>query len=137
MAIVAEFTLFDTDVLIDALRDVSEAASYLEEEEQRSVLSISIVTQMELVVGCRNNDELRKLEQFLERFVVVSLSQAIGEQSLALLRQYRLSHGLLIPDALIAATAITLQRSLVAKNQRDYRFIDDLELRQCPPEHAR
>ncbi|MDH3600612.1 MAG: type II toxin-antitoxin system VapC family toxin [Candidatus Tectomicrobia bacterium] len=133
----AEFTLFDTDVLIDALRDVSEAASYLEEEEQRSVLSISIVTQMELVVGCRNNDELRKLEQFLERFVVVSLSQAIGEQSLALLRQYRLSHGLLIPDALIAATAITLQRSLVAKNQRDYRFIDDLELRQCPPEHAR
>jgi len=137
VAIVAEFTLFDTDVLIDALRDVSEAASYLEEEEQRSVLSISIVTQMELVVGCRNNDELRKLEQFLERFVVVSLSQAIGEQSLALLRQYRLSHGLLIPDALIAATAITLQRSLVAKNQRDYRFIDDLELRQCPPEHAR
>lgn len=133
----AELTLFDTDVLIDALRDVSEAVSYLEAEERLSVLNISIVTQMELVVGCRNKDELRKLEQFLERFVVGNLSETIGEQGLALLRQYRLSHGLLIPDALIAATAITLQVPLVAKNQRDYRFIDGLQLRQYPPESAR
>ncbi len=133
----AELTLFDTDVVIDALRDVSEAVVYLEAEERLSSLSISIVTQMELIVGCRNKDELGKLEQFLERFVVVSLSEAIGGQSLALLRQYRLSHGLLIPDSLITATALTLQMPLVAKNQRDYRFIDGLSLRQYPPTSTR
>jgi predicted nucleic acid-binding protein len=130
---VAELTLFDTDVLIDALRDVEEAVLYLGGEEQHSALSISIVTQMELVVGCRNKDELRNLDHYLQRFVVVSLGEAIGEKSLELLRQYRLSHGLLIPDALIAATAITIQIPLVAKNQRDFRFIDGLQLRQYPP----
>lgn len=125
--------MFDTDVIIDALRDVDEAVSYLEEEERHSALSISIVTRMELVVGCRNNAELRNLDLFLQRFVVVGLSESISEKGLELLRQYRLSHGLRIPDALIAATAITLQRPLVAKNQRDYRFIEDLQLRQYPP----
>jgi len=45
-----------------------------------------------------------------------------------LLRQYRLSHGLLIPDALIASTALSLNVDLATKNQRDYRFIEILTL---------
>jgi predicted nucleic acid-binding protein len=49
-----------------------------------------------------------------------------------LLRQYRLSHGLAIPDALIAATAITLDQPFISKNQRDYRFIDGLQLLPYP-----
>jgi predicted nucleic acid-binding protein len=43
-----------------------------------------------------------------------------------------LSHGLLIADALIAATAIISDLSLVSKNQRDYQFIEDLHLRPYP-----
>ena len=45
-----------------------------------------------------------------------------------LLRQYRLSQGLLIPDALIASTALYLNMDLATKNQRDYRFIENLKL---------
>jgi hypothetical protein len=50
-----------------------------------------------------------------------------------LLHQYRLSHGLQIPDAVIAATALTEGVPLVSKNQRDYRFIPDLQLLPYPP----
>lgn len=53
----------DTDILIDALRDMQEAVTTLEEIEERAI--ISIVTQMELIVGCRNARELRRLERFL------------------------------------------------------------------------
>ena len=49
-----------------------------------------------------------------------------------LINQYRLSHGLLIPDALIAATAVAFQLPLLTKNQRDFRFIRGLQLLPYP-----
>jgi predicted nucleic acid-binding protein len=59
---------------------------------------------------------------------VLKLSDQISDKEIDLLLQYRLSHGLAIPDALIAATAITFNQSFISKNQRDYRFISGLRL---------
>jgi predicted nucleic acid-binding protein len=56
------------------------------------------------------------------------LNDFISTIAVDLLRQYRLSHGLLIPDALIAATALYLNMDFATKNQRDYRFIENLKL---------
>ncbi len=120
----------DTDILVDALRDVQEAIAQLEEIEER--VTVSIVTQMELIVGCRNASELRRLERFLSRFTVRTLTGATAKRAVSLLRRYRLSHGLLIPDALIAATALADTLPLLTKNQRDFRFIDGLELLPYP-----
>jgi predicted nucleic acid-binding protein len=63
---------------------------------------------------------------------VLKLNEQISDAAVDLLRQYRLSHGLAIPDALIAATAIVLNRPLISKNQRDYRFISRLQLLPYP-----
>jgi predicted nucleic acid-binding protein len=52
--------------------------------------------------------------------------------TLTILRQYRLSHGFLIPDALIAATAIAVDEPLISKDQSDYRFIENLRLLAYP-----
>ena len=87
---------------------------------------------MELVVGCRNKTELRDLTQFLRQFQVIPLDAAISDKSIELLRDYRLSHGLLIPDSLIAATAIVAGIAFVSKNQRDYKFIAGLNLLAYP-----
>jgi len=38
----------------------------------------------------------------------------------------------LIADAFIAATAITSQKPLISKNQKDYRFIEELTLLPYP-----
>lgn len=56
-------------------------------------------------------------------------------KALPLLQQYRLSHGLLIADALIAATAIETKFPLISKNQRHYRFIENLQLLPYPLEN--
>ena len=122
----------DTDVLIDAARNVSEAVACLEQVEQNASLAISVVTEMELIVGCRNKTELRSLEHFLARFQVLGLNEQISETAVDLLRRYRLSHGLLIADALIAATALTSGIPFVSKNERDYRFIAGLRLLPYP-----
>ena len=87
---------------------------------------------MELIVGCRNKEELRKLDELLQLFQIVKLTSRISEIAVALLRRYRLSHGLLIPDALIAATSLAQNLAFITKNQRDYRFIAGLNLLNYP-----
>ncbi len=124
--------IVDTDILIDVGRNVGEALKCLQQIEQLSPAAVSIVTQMELIIGCRNNNELDSLEQFLNRFHIIRLSEQISDTAIDLLKRYRLSHGLLIADALIAATAIISDLSFVSKNQRDYRFIEDLQLLPYP-----
>jgi predicted nucleic acid-binding protein len=124
--------LIDTDVLIDAGRGVSEAVERLKKHEQQSILAISVITRLELIVGCRNKQELQKLDKFLRRFTVVKLEASASDIVVELITAYRLSHGLLIPDALIAATALANQIPLLTKNQRDYRFIPKLQLLPYP-----
>ncbi len=55
--------------------------------------------------------------------MLLNLNENISEKADSLLLQYCLSHGLLIADALIVATAITWNYPLISKNQRDYHFI--------------
>ncbi len=128
----ADLVIVDTDILIDVGRGVNEAIACLQHIEQQSSLAASVVTQMELLIGCRNKAELSKVEQFLLRFQILKLTEQVSDTTVGLLRQYRLSHGLLIADALIAATALVYDMPLVSKNQRDYRFITGLNLLRYP-----
>ena len=128
----ADFVIVDTDILIDAGRGVGEAIACLQEIERRSSPAASLVTQMELFVGCRNKTELQEVEKFLGRFQILKLTEPISDAAVDLLRQYRLSHGLLIADALIAATALVYGAAFISKNRRDYRFIAGLNLLAYP-----
>lgn len=126
------FTVIDTDILIDAGRGIQDAITCLQRLSQQPALALSTVTQMELIVGCRNKTELHDLEIFLRRFQVLKITEAISERAVDLLQQYRLSHGLLIADALIAATALEHTEPFITKNQRDFRFIAGLNLQPYP-----
>ena len=125
-------TIIDTDILIDTSRNKSEAIDYLQNLQTSSNLAISAVTQMELIVGCTNKADLRKIENFLQQFSIIKIDQDISDRSVELLKFYRLSHGLLIADSLIAATSIVWDYPLATKNQRDYRFIQELKLLPYP-----
>jgi predicted nucleic acid-binding protein len=87
---------------------------------------------MELIVGCRNKTEMKILDKFLEGFEKISLNFDITNKAIELLKLYRLGHGLLIADSFIAATAIILDSPLLSKNQKDYKFIKELELQKYP-----
>ena len=128
----AAVVVVDTDVLINAARGDGDALACIHAIEQHSSPVASAVTRMELIVGCRNRADLRAMERFLHRFQVIELNEDISRTAVRLLRRYRLSHGLLIADALIAATAITEGLPLISKNQRDFRFIAGLDLRPYP-----
>ena len=120
--------LIDSDILIDAARKDAKAVGFLDTAIRTTNAEISVVSHMELVVGCRNRRELEALDKFMARFTVVALTLGISRQAVELLRKYRISHGLLIPDALIAATAMLESVPLATRNLRDFAFIDGLEL---------
>lgn len=124
--------LVDTDILIDVALEIQEAIDGLTELEENATLSVSVITAMELMVGCRNKTELRNTERFLERFQVNPLTDGISDIAFQLVHDYRLSHGLLIPDALIASTALELKCELLTKNYRDFHFIKGLQLIKYP-----
>jgi predicted nucleic acid-binding protein len=127
-----KLTVIDTDIIIDAGRSVSEAIECLKAIERQSDLAVSVITQMELLAGCQNKTEVRHIERFLKRFQKIKLTEAISDIAADLFLHYRLSHGITIPDALIAATAIARDQSFISKNQRDYKFIKELKLLNYP-----
>lgn len=125
-------TIFDTDILINIGRGDSEAINCLQTHAQNSTPAVSVITQMELIVGCRDKKELQSLTKFLKQFQILELNAAVSAKSVELLQKYRLSHGLLIPDALIAATTIEANENFITKNQKDFKFISGLKLLPYP-----
>jgi predicted nucleic acid-binding protein len=126
------FVLVDSDILIDLAADSKSAVDSIKTLEAEFTLAVSTITVMELTVGCRNKTELRSVEKLLDRFEIIPLSEQVSSMSINLIKKYRLSHGLLIADALIASTAITNDIPLASKNQRDYIFISGLNLLSYP-----
>jgi predicted nucleic acid-binding protein len=129
---VNQIIVIDTDILIDVGYGIPEAVTCLQQLEPNASLAVSVITQMELLIGCRNKKESKALTKFLATFLILKLTESISDIAVNLLQKNRLSHGILIPDALIAATALDCDCSLLTKNQRDYRFIDGLRLSIYP-----
>ncbi len=119
--------LLDTTVLIDLFRGKENAANFLETcKESRIPLFISIISAMELVYGCRNQAEVEKTKNLVDDFGLIYLSPGISAKAYYLMFNYSKSHGLAIPDALIAATALTEDIELASDNVRHFSMISDL-----------
>lgn len=96
------------------------------ELKRYSTPNISIVTWMEVMVGAQDRAQENTLRAFLSTFEVISLTEAIAERSVMLRRKRRVR----LPDAIIWASAQTLQCLLVTRNSNDFPS-DDPGIR-CP-----
>ncbi|MDQ6999469.1 MAG: type II toxin-antitoxin system VapC family toxin [Mariprofundus sp.] len=124
--------LIDTDVIIWHMRGNEHARAAIYQIENPT---ISIITQMELVQGLRNKQEQVLLHRFLEQlgFEVLPVSDVISHRALFLMEEWRLSHQMLVADALIAATAIEHGLPLLSGNEKHYRFLKMLQLNGFKP----
>ncbi|MFP4470005.1 MAG: type II toxin-antitoxin system VapC family toxin [Bacteroidales bacterium] len=124
--------LCDTDVLIDYLDENqvrhAKTKRIIEDQIFQSNLLISIITKMELLIGLKNKNEQSRFERHISRFTVLLLNDQISRIAYQLLKKYNLAHGLLLPDSLIASTAICTDIELFTYNVKDYRFIKQLKL---------
>jgi len=122
----------DTDVLIDYF-DTKKPRHHdtkiiIEEKITLNQVAVSAITKMELLTGATNKTELDRIDKLTKRFGLLLVNDKITMTAIELIKTLRLSHGLAIPDALIAATAIVSELELFTYNQRDFRFINGLKL---------
>lgn len=122
----------DTDVLIDywdtANSRHSTTKKVLEENIEISNVVLSAITKMELLLGAINKTDIRKIIKKLSRFDIALLDKNITFKSFELIENYSLSHGLALPDSIIAATALVADIELFTYNKKDFKFISHLKL---------
>jgi predicted nucleic acid-binding protein len=116
--------LLDTCVLIDYLRDREAAVEVIRGLASRP--SVSAVTIAELYAGIRNEAEHRRIEGLPALLDVRDVDFEIARLAGRYCLQYRRSHGVGIPDALIAATAHLHRARLITRNARHFPMLDDL-----------
>ncbi len=117
--------IFDTNVFIDSIRGVARARDYLKKQDG---VSCSIITAAELIQGALNKRTQGKIVKLLGQLDIYPLSSIVGERMSALIKKHSLSHGLTIPDAFIAATAIEAKATLVTSNIKHFSYIKNLKL---------
>lgn len=124
--------MVDTDVLIWYFRGNQKARKIIHELTD---ISISAVVYMELLQGMRNKNELRYFKRFIldKEISCVNLSGEITSRSIYFLEEYTLSHGLRMPDALIAATADIHAEDLLTANDMHYKMIPGVSLKKFRP----
>ena len=105
--------VFDTNIVIDALRDIRAAQTELVRYSQRFV---SRMTWIEVMAGAFPHDGTRA-EAYLDYFRIIEVNEEIARQAAVLRSQRRWLRAL---DAVILASAQVTGRVLVTRNTKDF-----------------
>ncbi|TAN01289.1 MAG: type II toxin-antitoxin system VapC family toxin [Chitinophagaceae bacterium] len=115
--------LIDTNAVIDYLSNKlpGNASNMLDEE----ALEISVIIRMELPAwGNAESQQLSILEDFINSVVVWSLDEPVIIKGIEIRKNFRIK----LPDAIIAATPVVHELTLVTRNVNDFKNITGLRL---------
>jgi predicted nucleic acid-binding protein len=116
--------LLDTNILIDYLRDIAQAVTYLETSPGH--MSISALTVAELHAGARNDAERQRLRAFTAAFDVLPADSTICEMGGDFRAKYARSHSVDLIDGVIAATAVVRELTLVTLNKKHFPMLANI-----------
>lgn len=110
--------LVDTCILIDSLRGFEPARAWLADAASRYdvLVSHSVITTTELFAGARSASSVESVRHLLSMMSPIQVDEGIAELAGEYLRKWHRSHGLGVPDALIAATAAEAGATLVTRD---------------------
>lgn len=122
-----KLVVIDSSIFIDHFRNYIPAVSFfssLSDEEKKYVL-FSAITESELISGrsCEDDSVKAKVIQMLNSFNKIEVNNKIAMLAGDLSRK----QNILIPDAIIAATALVNNADLLTKNLKDFERIKNLK----------
>lgn len=118
--------------LIDSNTAIEFLAALLPDSEldrlqhmlDRNLGFLSVINQIELLGFNASPDEMDLLEAFVLSCPKIAITNEVVEKTIALRRAHRIK----IPDAIIAATALEFNLTLITRNTRDFKAINGLEV---------
>ena len=117
--------LLDTNIVIYYTNDdLPENAAVLLDTEIEAGIYISVISEIELLgFNAPNPETLQTLQHFIDGSFIIELTRSINAKTI----EIRKSKKIKLPDAVIAATAIVHDLTLISQNDRDFRKIDGLK----------
>ena len=86
--------------------------------------NLSVITKIEILGFAFPTNEIQaKTERFITNSNILPLNDEIVEKTIEIRRIYKIK----LPDALIAATAIVFDLTLVSRNDKDFTQIPELK----------
>jgi predicted nucleic acid-binding protein len=112
--------LFDSNILIYHLNGkLNQRGSDLIAEGLTGIGSYSVITKIELLGFNQTTTEENQARLLLSRLQEFPLTTKIAEETIRI----RKSHRIKLPDAVIAATAIVHQLTIITRNTSDFSAI--------------
>lgn len=115
--------LLDTNVLSKIFGESSPVRQFVENLDAL----IDATVYIECLRGSKSNREKQLIKKYLDNFPLLLITSDISRSAIELIDRYSNSHGLLLPDALIAATALENDLTVVTYNIDDFKFINGLK----------
>jgi tRNA(fMet)-specific endonuclease VapC len=120
--------LLDTGLLIRHLRGQKKTVQLLRSLAKSNRLCIATVTRLEIRAGA-HPDEHIITQKLLSRFINLDLDVPIADKAGDLVAQGKqTNHPILFPDAIIAATALVHNITLVTLNVQNFEHVPNLSL---------
>ncbi len=86
--------------------------------------NLSIITKIEVLGFNTTHDHEKVLKSFIDDSVIFDLTDYIADETILIRKKYKTK----LPDAIIAATGIVYDLTLITRNIRDFKNIKDLKL---------
>lgn len=118
--------IIDTDILIKIYRGNLEHKRVLQEFSPG--LIISCITEMELLIGCKNKKMQDEIEENLKLYKILTIDAKIISIANEIIKKYSFSHKMSVADNFIAATALFYSLEVYTDNKKHFAFIDGLSL---------
>ena len=111
----------DSDILIDYLRGVENARNFLMSTAEKSNLSISVISIVELYAGkeTKDEDKRKRVDEFLQSFILIGMDGSLARTAGKLRRDYEKPFA----DMIIAATALEYNLCLVTRNIKHFEVL--------------
>ena len=116
--------LLDTNAVIYYFKGMQKAVAVFKLlEDANEDINLSVITKIELL-SFDNEDELKNIDRLLANSRIFSLDDEIVDKTIEVRKKYKLK----LPDAIIAATAMINNLTLVTHNKKDFKKIRGLKI---------
>lgn len=114
--------MVDSDILIWHLRGLEQINHSIQNLVDENTLYTSPVVIAEILAGAKKR-EIDKINLLFSSLKIISIDKEIGIIAGEFLNKYSKSHSLEIPDALIAASAVSAGMLLWTFNKKHYPML--------------
>lgn len=115
--------LLDTNVLSKIFYGNVAVKNFVE----NLAVGIETIVYIECIQGSISSSDKRRIRKSLQSLKYYSLNDDIARNAIELIDAHSNVRGLFLADAIIAATALHYDLTLITYNTKDFGFIEDLK----------